>query len=147
MRRCLQLMRQGWSRLPVSLPYRIRYSSADHQIPWISKRGQKATSRRWTGSSKTRRTPNHRDNCNQSTVDSNAISGNDARGNMRFLGAISCWYAGIAIIALLRTQHNPHLVNGGSQDVHTLRAALEHIGKVYPSAHVLSLGFSACSRS
>ncbi|KAK4501477.1 hypothetical protein PRZ48_007286 [Zasmidium cellare] len=64
-----------------------------------------------------------------------------ARGHVRFLGAISCWYAGIAILALLQTQRTPQLANDSSQDIQTLRMALEQIGQVYPSAHIFILGF------
>jgi hypothetical protein len=63
------------------------------------------------------------------------------RGNIRFLGAIACWYVGVAIVALLHTQRIPKLASSGAEDIKTLRLALNELAILWPSTAIFVRGF------
>ena len=64
-----------------------------------------------------------------------------ARGDVRFLGAIACWYVGVAIIALSQTQRIERLAESGAEDIRALKVALYELASLWPSAAVFVRGF------
>ncbi|KIW12445.1 hypothetical protein PV08_09722 [Exophiala spinifera] len=64
-----------------------------------------------------------------------------ARGKIRFLGAIACWYVGTAIVALLHTQRIDTLVTPGANDIRILRVALNELAALWPSTAIFVKGF------
>jgi len=64
-----------------------------------------------------------------------------ARGHIRFLGAIACWYVGVAIVALLHTQRIESLAQSGAADIRILRLALDEVAVLWPSATIFVKGF------
>ncbi|KAJ9605912.1 hypothetical protein H2200_009761 [Cladophialophora chaetospira] len=64
-----------------------------------------------------------------------------ARGEIRFLGAIACWYVGVAIVALLHAQRIDVLADGGAEDIVVLRLALNELAKLWPSTAIFVKGF------
>jgi hypothetical protein len=64
-----------------------------------------------------------------------------ARSEIRFLGAIGCWYVGVAIVALLHTQRIESLAEGGAEDIRVLRLALNELAKLWPSTAIFVKGF------
>lgn len=64
-----------------------------------------------------------------------------ARGHLRFLGAIATWYCGVAIVALLRTQRIERLAESGAEDIRVLRATLNELASLWPSATIFVRGF------
>jgi len=64
-----------------------------------------------------------------------------ARGHIRFLGAISCWYVAVAIVALLHTQRIESLAENGAADIRILRLALEEVADLWPTAAIFVKGF------
>ncbi|EXJ68954.1 uncharacterized protein A1O5_07886 [Cladophialophora psammophila CBS 110553] len=64
-----------------------------------------------------------------------------ARGEIRFLGAIACWYVGVAIIALLQTQQIDCLAECGAEDIRILRLALNELASLWPSTAIFVKGF------
>lgn len=64
-----------------------------------------------------------------------------ARGEFRFLGSISSWYVGVAILALLHTQRIKRLSSAGADDIRVLRVALDKIASVWPAGAVYVRGF------
>lgn len=64
-----------------------------------------------------------------------------ARGNSRFLMAITCWHAGTAFIALLQACRIPHLSNSANEDLDVLSIAAKELQKMWASANVIAQGF------
>ena len=64
-----------------------------------------------------------------------------ARGHLRFLGAIATWYCGVAIVALLHTQRIERLAKSGAEDIRILRATLNELASLWPSAAIFVRGF------
>lgn len=64
-----------------------------------------------------------------------------ARGKIRFLGAIACWYVGTAIVALLHTQRIDTLAGPGANDISILRVALNELANLWPSTAIFVKGF------
>jgi hypothetical protein len=64
-----------------------------------------------------------------------------ARGEIRFLGAIACWYVGVAIVALLHTQRIDCLSARGAEDIKVLRHALNELSQLWPSTAIFVKGF------
>ena len=64
-----------------------------------------------------------------------------ARGGIRFLGGISSWYVGIALMALSHTQRIETLAKSGWEDVKVLQQALSNLATEWPSAAVFVKGF------
>ncbi|RVX70506.1 hypothetical protein B0A52_05157 [Exophiala mesophila] len=64
-----------------------------------------------------------------------------ARGEIRFLGAIACWYVGVAIVALLHTQRLDQLAECGAEDIRTLKVALNELASLWPSTDIFVQGF------
>lgn len=64
-----------------------------------------------------------------------------ARGKIRFLGAIACWYVGTAIVALLHTQRIESLAGPGANDIRILRVALNELANLWPSTAIFVKGF------
>ncbi|KAI8940642.1 hypothetical protein NX059_001912 [Plenodomus lindquistii] len=64
-----------------------------------------------------------------------------ARGNSRFLMAITCWHAGTAFIALLQARRIPHLSRSANEDLDILVIAVRELQKMWASANVIAQGF------
>lgn len=64
-----------------------------------------------------------------------------ARGEIRYLGAIACWYTGVSIVALLYTQRMDSLAESGAEDIRVLRLALNELAKLWPSTAIFVKGF------
>ncbi|KAK5022308.1 hypothetical protein LTS07_010184 [Exophiala sideris] len=64
-----------------------------------------------------------------------------ARGKIRFLGAIACWYVSTAIVALLHTQRIETLAGPGANDIRVLRLALNELANLWPTTAIFVKGF------
>ncbi|KAH7357501.1 fungal-specific transcription factor domain-containing protein [Pyrenochaeta sp. MPI-SDFR-AT-0127] len=64
-----------------------------------------------------------------------------ARGNSRFLMAITCWHVGTAFIALLQACRIPHLSKSANEDLDILSIAVKELQKMWASANVIAQGF------
>ncbi|KAF2854208.1 hypothetical protein T440DRAFT_442756 [Plenodomus tracheiphilus IPT5] len=64
-----------------------------------------------------------------------------ARGNSRFLMAITCWHVGTAFIALLQACRIPHLSRSANEDLDILSIAVRELQKMWASANVIAQGF------
>jgi hypothetical protein len=64
-----------------------------------------------------------------------------ARGNSRFLMAITCWHVGTAFIALLQACRIPHLSKAANEDLDILAIAVKELQKMWASANVVAQGF------
>lgn len=64
-----------------------------------------------------------------------------ARGNSRFLMAITCWHVGTAFIALLQACRIPHLQQAANEDLDILAIAAGELQKMWASANVIVQGF------
>jgi hypothetical protein len=64
-----------------------------------------------------------------------------ARGNSRFLMAITCWHAGTAFIALLQACRIQHLSKYANEDLDVLVIAAKELQKMWASANVIAQGF------
>ncbi|KAL6708926.1 hypothetical protein ACN47E_002333 [Coniothyrium glycines] len=64
-----------------------------------------------------------------------------ARGNSRFLMAITCWHVGTAFIALLQACRIPHLRKSADEDLKILEIAVKELQKMWASANVIAQGF------
>lgn len=64
-----------------------------------------------------------------------------ARGNSRFLMAITCWHTGTAFIALLQACRIPHLNRSANEDLDILAIAARELQKMWASANVIVQGF------
>jgi hypothetical protein len=64
-----------------------------------------------------------------------------ARGNSRFLMAITCWHVGTAFIALLQACRIPHLSKSANDDLDVLSIAVKELQKMWASANVIAQGF------
>lgn len=64
-----------------------------------------------------------------------------ARGNSRFLMAITCWHVGTAFIALLQACRIPHLSRSANEDLEILMIAVRELQKMWASANVVAQGF------
>lgn len=64
-----------------------------------------------------------------------------ARGNSRFLMAITCWYTGTAFIPLLQASHFPHLSKDANECLDILERTVEQLNTMWASANVIRGGF------
>lgn len=64
-----------------------------------------------------------------------------ARGNSRFLMAITCWHVGTAFIALLQACRISHLNKFANEDLDILAIAAKELQKMWASANVIVQGF------
>ncbi|KAG8162820.1 hypothetical protein KVR01_007298 [Diaporthe batatas] len=64
-----------------------------------------------------------------------------ARGNTRFLMAITCWYCGTAFIALLQGSRIPQFAEDSEEGIAVLTSMVEQLQKMWPSANVIRKGF------
>jgi hypothetical protein len=64
-----------------------------------------------------------------------------ARGHIRFLTAITCWYVAVAILALLHARQVDHLAKTADDDIRILQIALKELGAMWPSAKMFDRGF------
>ena len=64
-----------------------------------------------------------------------------ARGNSRFLMAITCWHTGTAFIALLQACRIQHLSKFANEDLDILAIAAKELQKMWASANVIAQGF------
>lgn len=64
-----------------------------------------------------------------------------ARGEIRFLGAIACWYVGVAIVSLLYTQRIDQLAESGAEDILMLQVAMNELATLWPSTDIFVQGF------
>lgn len=64
-----------------------------------------------------------------------------ARGNSRFLMAITCWHTGTAFIALLQACRIQHLTKSANEDLDILAIAVGELQKMWASANVVAQGF------
>lgn len=64
-----------------------------------------------------------------------------ARGNARFLMAITCWYSGMAFIALLQGSRIPQFAKEAEEGIAVLISAVEQLQKMWPTANVIRQGF------
>ncbi|KAH9859946.1 hypothetical protein IAQ61_011729 [Plenodomus lingam] len=63
-----------------------------------------------------------------------------ARGNSRFLMAITCWHVGTAFIALLQASRIPHLSKSANEDLDVLTITIKELQKMWASALVVAQG-------
>lgn len=64
-----------------------------------------------------------------------------ARGNARFMMAITCWYSGTAFIALLQGSRIQQFAKEAEDGLSVLYAMVEQLQKMWPSANVIRQGF------
>ncbi|PSN67421.1 MFS general substrate transporter [Corynespora cassiicola Philippines] len=64
-----------------------------------------------------------------------------ARGNSRFLMAITCWHIGTAFIALLQACRIPRLSTFANRDMDILSVAIKQLQTMWGSANVIAYGF------
>lgn len=64
-----------------------------------------------------------------------------ARGNSRFLMAITCWYTGTAFIPLLQASHFPHLSKDANECLDILERTIDQLHTMWASANVIRGGF------
>lgn len=64
-----------------------------------------------------------------------------ARGNTRFLQAISCWYCGTAFIPLLQASSVPSLSKDANASLDILERTVEQLQKMWATANVIQGGF------
>ncbi|KAF2820572.1 MFS general substrate transporter [Ophiobolus disseminans] len=69
-----------------------------------------------------------------------------ARGNSRFLMAITCWHVGTAFIALLQACRIQHLSKAANEDLDILEFAVRELQKMWASARVVAQGFERLRR-
>lgn len=69
-----------------------------------------------------------------------------ARGNSRFLMAITCWHVGTAFIALLQACRIQHLSRSANEDLDILAIAVRELQKMWASANVVAQGFERLRR-
>lgn len=70
-----------------------------------------------------------------------------ARGNSRFLMAITCWHVGTAFIALLQACRIHHLSKFANEDLDILAIAAKELQKMWASANVIAQGFDRLRKS
>lgn len=70
-----------------------------------------------------------------------------ARGNSRFLMAITCWHVGTAFIALLQACRIQHLSSFANEDLDILAIAAKELQKMWASANVIAQGFDRLRKS
>lgn len=64
-----------------------------------------------------------------------------ARGNSRFLMAITCWYTGTAFIPLLQASQFPHMAKEANDCLDILERTAEQLKTMWASANVIRMGF------
>lgn len=64
-----------------------------------------------------------------------------ARGNFRFLMAITCWYTGTAFIPLLQASQFPHMAKEANECLDILERMAEQLKTMWASANVIRMGF------
>lgn len=64
-----------------------------------------------------------------------------ARGNTRFLMAITCWYCGTAFIPLLQATRIPHLSKDANECIDVLERTVEQLQTMWATANVIRRGF------
>lgn len=64
-----------------------------------------------------------------------------ARGNSRFLMAITCWHSGTAFVALLQACRIAPLRKSANEDLDILSIAVKELQKMWASANVVAQGF------
>lgn len=70
-----------------------------------------------------------------------------ARGNSRFLMAITCWYTGTAFIPLLQASHIPHLAKDANECLDVLERTAEQLQTMWASANLIVGGFRRLRRT
>lgn len=70
-----------------------------------------------------------------------------ARGNARFLMAITCWYCGTAFIALLQGSRIAQFAKEAEDGMVILTSMIEQLQKMWPSANVIRQGFDRMKRN
>lgn len=70
-----------------------------------------------------------------------------ARGNARFLMAITCWYCGTAFIALLQGSRISQFAKEAEDGMAILTSMVEQLQKMWPSANVIRQGFDRMKRN
>lgn len=63
-----------------------------------------------------------------------------ARGNTRFLMAITCWHVGTAFIALLQARQIQHLSAYANDDIEILNHAIKQLQQMWASANIIGQG-------
>lgn len=69
-----------------------------------------------------------------------------ARGNSRFLMAITCWYTGSAFIPLLQASHIPHLAKDANECLDVLERTAEQLQTMWASANLIVGAFRRLRR-
>lgn len=64
-----------------------------------------------------------------------------ARGRIRYLAPISCWYCSIALLPLLHARQVDSLASSVDEDIHILVTALEDLNAMWPTARSFLQGF------
>lgn len=70
-----------------------------------------------------------------------------ARGNARFMMAITCWYSGTAFIALLQGSRIPQFAKEAEDGIAVLFSMVEQLQKMWPTANVIRQGFDRLKRN
>lgn len=70
-----------------------------------------------------------------------------ARGNSRFLMAITCWYTGSAFIPLLQASHIPHLAQDANECLDVLERTAEQLQTMWASANLIVGAFRRLRRT
>lgn len=63
------------------------------------------------------------------------------RSGMRFLMPITCWYSGMAFIALLHASRSEHLRDNANADLEILHLAVKELKKMWGTANLFDKGF------
>jgi hypothetical protein len=64
-----------------------------------------------------------------------------ARGRIRYMMAISCWYCGIALLPLLQALQMGTLVESADEDIKILLVALKELRVMWPTANIFIRGY------
>jgi hypothetical protein len=71
-----------------------------------------------------------------------------ARGRIRYMMAISCWYCGIALVPLIQARRIPRLAQSAESDISILLIALKELRVMWPTANIFLQGFERlCTNS
>ncbi|KAF9889916.1 hypothetical protein FE257_006788 [Aspergillus nanangensis] len=63
------------------------------------------------------------------------------RGRVRYLMGISCWYCGMAMLALLHARQIKHLASYAEEDLQIVLLALNELKLMWPTANIFLRGF------
>ncbi|KAG2416996.1 hypothetical protein HFD88_008213 [Aspergillus terreus] len=69
------------------------------------------------------------------------------RGRVRYLMGISCWYCGMAMLALLHARQIKHLARYADEDIQVVLLALNELKLMWPTANIFLQGFERLNKN